>query len=150
MIFAIQICSKFLALAHKLKDLPPLIFRFILAYGFFEPALKKLNNFNDIVGWFGSGLHIPFPYLNAVMAVTVENLAYVLLPLGLATRLISIPLMVVMVVAIVTVHLDNGFACSKNGFEIPFYYFFMLFSLAITGPGKLSLDALLAKKYLGK
>ena len=31
-------------------------------------------------------------------------------------------LMIVMLVAIFTVHIGNGFAAGDNGFEIPFYY----------------------------
>ena len=56
--------------------------------------------------------------------------------------------MVVMVVAIATVHYQNGFPCGKNGFEVPFYYFFMLFSLVITGPGRISLDHLIKKHFV--
>ncbi len=55
--------------------------------------------------------------------------------------------MFVMIVAVTTVHLKNGFACGDNGFEIPFYYFFMLFALLIGGAGKYSLDTLLKNKY---
>lgn len=137
-----------ISFANKLKDLPPLIFRLILAYGFYEPALKKLTHFSDIISWFGS-MGIPFPELNAFLATATENLGVVLLTLGLATRFISIPMMFVMVVAVITVHYKNGFSCGGNGFEIPFYYFFMLFSLVVSGAGKFSLDYLIAKKYRG-
>jgi len=34
-----------------------------------------------------------------------------------------------MIVAIFTVHLENRFATSDNGFEIPLYYFVMLLVL---------------------
>jgi putative oxidoreductase len=53
--------------------------------------------------------------------------------------------MVVMVVAIVTVHLPHGFESGNNGFEIPLYYFIMLFVLMTHGAGKISLDGLLFK-----
>lgn len=131
---------------EKLKDLPPLLFRIVLAYGFYEPATMKLKNFSGIVEWFTS-MGMPLPKLNAFLATGTETVGFVLLFLGLATRIISIPLMVVMVVAIVTVHLGNGFEAGDNGFEIPIYYLLMLFSLLITGPGKFSLDALITKLY---
>ncbi len=131
---------------EKLKDFPPLLFRLVLAYGFYGPATMKLKNFDGIIEWF-SGLGIPLPKLNAFLATGTEITGILLLILGLATRIISIPLMIVMIVAIITVHLGNGFEAGDNGFEIPIYYMLMLFSLLITGPGKFSLDALITKYY---
>jgi putative oxidoreductase len=127
-------------LLSSFQSLSLLFMRLILAYGFYGPALKKLTNFDSIVAWFTNSLHLPFPYINAVLATTAEALGVVLLALGLKTRLISIPLMITMIVAIVTVHWKNGFAASANGYEIPLYYFIMLFVLATTGPGKYAID----------
>lgn len=128
-----------------LNDLPSLFFRLILAYGFYTPAMMKWGNINGIAEWFGS-MGIPLPTLNAYLAASTEMAAVILLPLGLATRFISIPLMVTMLVAIVTVHLGNGFEAGNNGFEIPFYYLLMLFALLVNGGGKISLDFLISKK----
>ena len=77
------------------------------------------------------------------MAASTEILGVVLLTLGLFTRLISIPLIVIMIVAITTVHIGNGFAAGNNGFEIPLYYMLFLALFASLGAGKLSLDYLL-------
>jgi putative oxidoreductase len=118
----------------------------VLAYGFYGTAMMKLKNFDSIVEWF-SGMGMPLPKLNAFLATGTETAGVVLLILGLATRIISIPLIIVMIVAIMTVHLGNGFEAGNNGFEIPIYYMLMLFSLVITGPGKISLDALITKFY---
>ncbi len=142
--FKMEIFNKIISYLEKLKDLPPLLFRIVLAYGFYGPATMKLKNFDSIVEWFTS-MGMPLPKLNAFLATGTETAGFVLIFLGLATRLISIPLMVVMVVAITTVHLGNGFEAGNNGFEIPIYYLLMLFSLIITGPGKISLDALITK-----
>ncbi len=131
---------------EKLKDIPPLLFRLVLAYGFYGPATMKLKNFNGIIEWF-TGMGMPLPKLNALLATGTETAGFILIFLGLATRIISIPLMVVMVVAITTVHMGNGFEAGNNGFEIPIYYMLMLFSLLITGPGRISLDSLVAKFY---
>ena len=136
--------QKFISVASSLSDLPPLFFRLVLAYGFYGPAMKKWEDINAVAQWFGESLHVPFPLLNAYMAASTEMLGVVLLTLGLATRLISIPLMVVMVVAITTVHLHNGFSCGDNGFEVPFYYLLMLFALLVGGAGRLSIDRLIA------
>jgi putative oxidoreductase len=137
--------KKFLDLTAKLKDLPPLIFRLVLAYGFAEPAWLKITNIGPTAENFQS-FGIPYPLLNAYMAGCTECLGVVLLTLGLATRLISIPLIIVMIVAIKTVHWQNGYSCSDGGFEIPFYYMCMLFFLHVNGGGKFSLDYLLCKR----
>ncbi len=119
-----------------------LLARLTVAYGFYEPAMQKWSDISSVATWFGS-LGIPFPTLNAYMAASTELLGVVLLTLGLFTRLISLPLMVIMVVAITTVHLAHGFSAGDNGFEIPLYYMLFLAIFASFGAGKLSLDHLL-------
>jgi len=140
--------EKYFKIANKLEKLnyiPLLLLRLVLAYGFFSPAMMKWQNMNSIIEWF-SGMGMPFPALNAYLAATTEAAGVILLTFGLGTRIISIPLMFVMVVAVVTVHLSNGFEASNNGFEIPLYYLLMLFVLFINGAGKLSLDYLIKRK----
>ena len=122
-----------------------LLARLVVAYGFFEPAKAKWSDINAIADWFGS-IGIPFPTFNAYMAASTEALGVVLLTLGLFTRLISIPLIFVMVVAIVTVHLPHGFEAGNNGFEIPLYYMLFLFIFLSHGAGKFSLDHLIFGK----
>ena len=119
-----------------------LLARLTLAYGFYQPAMQKWSDISSVADWFGT-LGIPFPTLNAYLAASTELLGVVLLTLGLFTRLISVPLMVVMVVAITTVHLSHGFAAGDNGFEIPLYYLLFLALFASLGAGKFSLDHLL-------
>lgn len=119
-----------------------LLARFTIAYGFYEPAMRKWADITSIATWFGS-LGIPFPTLNAYLAATTELLGVVLLTLGLFTRLISIPLIIVMIVAITTVHLAHGFSAGDNGFEIPLYYMLFLLLFASFGAGKFSLDHLI-------
>jgi len=119
--------------------------RLTIAYGFYEPAMNKWNNISDTAAWFAS-MGIPFPTLNVYMVATFETLGVVLLALGLFTRLISLPLIGTMVVAIVTVHLGNGFSAGDNGFEIPLYYLLFLGIFASFGAGKISVDNFLSKK----
>ena len=136
-------------LAAKILDNFQSIFLFFarltIAYGFYEPAMNKWNNISDTAGWFAS-MGIPFPTLNVYMVATFETLGVVLLALGLFTRLISLPLIGTMVVAIVTVHLGNGFSAGDNGFEIPLYYLLFLGIFASFGAGKISVDNFLSKK----
>jgi putative oxidoreductase len=115
-----------------------------LAYGFFNPAMMKLKDINSIAEWFGS-MGIPMPTLNAYLATGTEIFGVILLTLGLFSRIISIPLIITMIVAIVTVHGENGFDAGNNGFEIPLYYMIMLFTLLVYGSGKISLDHLFFK-----
>jgi len=129
----------------KLKNISLLLIRLILAYGFFGPAMMKIKDIEGIADWF-EGLNIPLPHLNAYLATGTELLGVVLLTLGLFTRIISVPLIVTMIVAIVTVHWSNGFDAGDNGFEIPLYYMVMLFTLMAFGSGKFSLDYLLEKR----
>lgn len=119
-----------------------LLARLTIAYGFYEPAMQKWSDISSIADWFGT-LGIPFPLINAYLAAGTELLGVVLLTLGLFTRLISIPLIVVMIVAITTVHLTHGFSAGDNGFEIPLYYMLFLAIFASFGAGKFSLDHLL-------
>jgi len=121
-----------------------LFLRLSLAYGFYEPAKNKWADINTVAEWFGS-MGIPLPTLNAYMAASTEALGVLLLTLGFATRLISLPLIVVMIVAIVTVHLGNGFSAGDNGFEIPLYYMLMLLVLVAHGAGKFSVDNFINK-----
>ncbi|WP_374444311.1 DoxX family protein [Epilithonimonas sp.] len=130
---------------NKLQDLPLLAIRMILAYGFYDPAMKKLQDINAIGDWFAS-LHIPAPYFQAYLATGTEILGVILLTLGLFTRIISFPLIITMIVAIVTVHWENGFSSGNNGFEIPLYYIIMLITLICFGAGRISLGHLLIRK----
>jgi putative oxidoreductase len=128
--------------AQYLQSAGLLFARLLVAYGFYEPAMMKWQDITAVAQWFGS-IGIPLPLLNAYMAASTEIAGVVLLTLGLGVRLISVPLMVVMIVAIVTVHLPNGFAAGDNGFEIPLYYFAFLLLFLSHGAGRFSLDRLL-------
>ena len=137
-----NIYMEFSRLSEYGKSLGLLLARLAVAYGFYEPAMMKWKDIGSVAEWFGS-MGIPFPTLNAYMAASTEVLGVVLLTLGLLTRAISIPLIVVMIVAIVTVHLPNGFSAGSNGFEIPLYYMLFLLIFFSQGAGKFSLDRLI-------
>ena len=140
-----------LVVAHlaKLKDVHLLVVRLILAYGFYNPAIMKWQNINSIAEWFGE-MGIPFPTINTYLAASTEMAGVILLTLGLASRIISIPLIFVMIVAIVTVHLGNGFEAGNNGYEIPVYYILLLLVILIYGAGKLSVDNIIKNKFFPK
>lgn len=143
------LCAKYLNGATKAGSFPLLLIRLVLAYGFFGPATMKWNDIHAVGDWFGT-LGIPAPHFNAYLAATTESVGVILLLLGLGTRFIAIPLIIVMLVAIRTAHWGNGFEAGNNGFEIPLYYIIMLLTLISFGAGKISLDAWLASKFKAK
>ena len=139
-----QIYLEFSRLTEYGKSLALLFARLAVAYGFYEPAMMKWSGIDNVAAWFGT-MGIPFPLLNAYMAASAEAAGVVLLTLGFLTRLISIPLIIVMIVAIVTVHLPHGFSAGDNGFEIPLYYMLFLFTFLTHGAGSISLDRFIFK-----
>lgn len=137
--FCKDLYIEFTRFSRYLQSLALLLARLAVAYGFYEPAMMKWSDMKGVAEWFGS-MGIPFPTLNAYMAASTEIMGVVLLTLGLFTRLISIPLIVVMIVAIMTVHIHNGFSAGNNGFEIPLYYMLFLLIFVSHGAGRFSLD----------
>ncbi|MEC7120893.1 MAG: DoxX family protein [Pseudomonadota bacterium] len=94
-----------------IDGLPALALRWYLVPVFWSAGMNKWHHFNDTVTWFGNpdwGLGLPLPWLMALLATAAEIGGAILLAFGLLTRWISIPLIVTMFVAIVTVHLPNG------------------------------------------
>jgi len=141
----INLYKRFVTILNKAQDIPLLFLRLILAYGFWEPAKTKWADINSVAEWF-DGMGIVAPKLSAYMAASTEMAGVFLLILGFGTRLICIPLIIVMLVAIKTVHWENGFAASDNGYEIALYYMLMLITLMCFGAGKLSVDYFIRKK----
>ena len=131
--------TEFSRLSEYTKSLSLLIARLIVAYGFYEPAMMKWKDIGSVAEWFGS-MGMPFPTLNAYMAASTEITGVVLLTLGLFVRVISLPMIIIMIVAIFTVHINNGFSAGNNGFEIPLYYMIFLLIFVSHGAGKFSLD----------
>ena len=97
--------------------LAPLAMRFYLAPVMWMAANTKWNpldpesSLDSTIQWFGNpdwGLGLPYPELLGYLAWSAEYFGAIFLVIGFAVRWISIPLMVTMVVAAVTVHWDNG------------------------------------------
>ncbi|MGD2119372.1 MAG: DoxX family protein [Chromatiales bacterium] len=117
-----------IALLNKLQDLldslraldflAPLALRLYLFPVFWMAGSKKIQDVDSIAEWFGNaewGLGLPFPEFMAWAATLTEFFGAMLLLIGLAVRWISIPLMITMVVAAVTVHLENGWLAVAEG-----------------------------------
>lgn len=101
----------------EIDFIAPLALRLYLVPVFWSAANNKWNPFDssssltNVIEWFGNsdwGLGLPFPELMAYLAWGAEYFGAIFLLLGLAVRWISLPLMITMVVAAVTVHWENG------------------------------------------
>lgn len=102
----------------NLDALPALLLRLYLAPIFWMAGTQKLSHFSDTVEWFGNpdwGLGLPFPLIMAALATATELAGAVFLLFGFATRWIAIPLSFTMIVAAVTVHLENGWLAVSTG-----------------------------------
>ena len=137
-----RLYNEFSRFTKYLKSFSLLFARVVVAYGFYEPAMMKWSDIHATAEWFAS-MNYPLPLLNAYVAATTEITGVILLTLGLFTRFVSIPLIVVMIVAITTVHLSHGFSAGDNGFEIPLYYMIFLLIFLSHGAGSFSLDYLI-------
>lgn len=128
----------------------PLALRLPVAIIFMAHGAQKL------FGWFGghglegtgqwmASIGLEPGYLMALGAGSAEFLGGLALLIGLFTRPAAVALAFTMIVAIVTVHLDNGLFMSNNGYEFGLALLATSVSLAISGGGRFSADQPLNK-----
>lgn len=132
-------------LRSSMKDLLLLSIRLTLSYGFLNAAIMKFQDVSSNAEWFKS-IGIPFPVINTWLSGGVEAIGAVFLIAGLLVRLTSVSLIFLMIIAILTVHIGNGFNSANNGFEINLYYILMLLTLLLYGYGKYSVNKLISHK----
>ncbi|RAL25312.1 DoxX family protein [Lujinxingia litoralis] len=129
-------------LRNTFNDLGLLILR--LWFGgamLFAHGMPKLQTFSEKANLFPDPLGLG-SQLSLVLAIGAEVGCALLLMLGLATRLVSVPLVFTMAVAAFVVHGDDPF--SKQEFAL--MYGFAYLGLFFTGPGRFSLDQLISRK----
>ncbi|MFT7405312.1 DoxX family protein [Zhongshania sp.] len=93
-------------------------------------------------GWMAS-IGIEPGMLMAILAGSAEFFGGLLLIAGLLTRPAALALTFTMVVALVTVHLDNGFFMANNGYEFALALLAISVGLVFRGGGSLSVDRLI-------
>ena len=122
------------------------ILRVVLGVTFILHGGQKLFvfGFAGVSGAFAQ-MGIPAPGLLGPFVAFVEFFGGIAILLGLLTRLAALGIGATMVVAILTVHLENGFF-APTGFEFPLSLLASAIALVITGAGDLSLDALIGKR----
>lgn len=132
-----------------------LVFRLHWGWKFFKTGKGKLLHHDNIVTYFGN-LGIPLPELNAWIAAGVECFGGILLMLGLLSRPTAVLTAFTMVVAYVAEDKDRAKLLAIFDDPEPFLeaapFFFLLTSLLVLafGPGKFSLDYLIARRWSAK
>ncbi|WP_249978064.1 DoxX family protein [Vreelandella olivaria] len=104
-----------------------------------------------LFGWFGgygltgtgqwmSSIGLEPGYAMALLAGSAEFFGGIALFLGLLTRPAAVVSAFTMLVAIFSVHFDNGLFLTNNGYEYALTLFAAIVALAIQGAGRLSVD----------
>ena len=125
--------------------------RLLLAWEFWEAGVEKFNGDN----WFAD-IQDAFPFPLSVVPVDIswflatwtELIGAVALLIGLGTRFFSLSLIILTIVAWASVHAGNGYNVCDNGYKLPLMYLVMFVPLLLSGPGKLSLDHWLARRFM--
>lgn len=127
----------------------PLLLAIRLYWGwqFFQTGLGKLRDIDKVVDFFAS-LGIPHPAFTAHVVGGLECVGGALLFLGFGSRLIALPLSVNMIVAYITADREALLAFFSDPGKFyaadPFTFLFASLLILVFGPGKISLDGLIA------
>src|ERR1700730_1197151 len=135
--------------------------RIIVGYGFMEHGYAKIMRGPESFTTILHALGMPAPGLLAWATILVELFGGLAVFLGAFIPIVSIPMAIVLFVAIFTVHLPYGFSSIKllsvdaagahfgqPGYETDLLYFAGLLALCIGGAGSLSVDGLLRRRRL--
>jgi putative oxidoreductase len=127
--------------------------RLIVGYGFIAHGYAKVANGPDHFAASLQGLGVPAPHLMAWTTIGFELLGGLAVLVGAYIPLISVPLTVILLVAVVTVHLPYGFSSIKlrgvtaagpqfgpPGYETDLLYIAALATLVLGGSGPLAAD----------
>ena len=120
-------------------------------------AIFAAHGAQKLFGWFGgyglegtagwmASIGLEPGYLLATLAGSAEFFGGLLLILGLLVRPTAVVLALTMVVAIASVHLQNGLFMSNNGYEFALVLLVITLGLIVRGAGSLSVDHALLQK----
>jgi putative oxidoreductase len=133
--------------------------RLIVGYGFMEHGYAKIvhgpENFIGILHAIG----VPAPALMGWATILVELLGGLAVLAGAFVPLVAVPMAAVLLVAMFTVHLPNGFSSIKllavtaagaqfgqPGYETDLLYLACLAALVLGGSGPLAIDDVIRKR----
>jgi putative oxidoreductase len=133
--------------------------RLIIGLGFIEHGVAKLTRGADEFIAILQAIGTPFADLLGRATIGVELVGGLMILLGAFVPVATVPMIVVLLVAIFTVHLPNGFSSIKllsydamgahfgqPGYETDLLYIAGLLALCAGGAGALSLDRLLTAR----
>jgi putative oxidoreductase len=118
--------------------------RLWMAEIFLRSGLLKIRNLSGAIYLFSEVHPVPFlaPWLAAYLVTAIELVCPVLLVLGLAARLAALPMLAMaLVIQFVVGAADPAFHLTEH-----YYWMFLLALIVTKGPGRLSLDHLLARR----
>jgi putative oxidoreductase len=131
----------------------PIPLRLIVGYGFLMHGVLKLGRGVDVFAAALEGLGLPAPHLLAWITVIVELAGGLAVLVGAYVKWVSVPMVVVLLVALFMVHLPFGFSSikflavtadgpqfGKPGIECDLLYLACLATLLAAGPGPLAFD----------
>jgi putative oxidoreductase len=133
----------------------PIPLRMIVGYGFAEHGFAKLLRGTDHFAAILHAIGLPMPNLLAWLTIVIELVGGFCISLGALVPIVSIPMAIVLLVAIFTVHLPYGFSSIKlldvtpngaqfgqPGYETDLLYLAGLVALVVGGSGPISIDSL--------
>jgi putative oxidoreductase len=125
----------------------------LLGFGFIAHGYAKLARGPEHFGTILDAIGVPFSHFTAWLTTLTEIVGGVAVAAGFAVELVTVPLAIVMVTAMVTVHWPNGFSTIKlqgvgpagarfgsPGYELNLVYIVGLVALALSPPTRLSID----------
>lgn len=149
----------FPGMASRYARWAPCLLRLMVGYGFMAHGFAKLARGPDHFTHILAALGMPFPALLSWATILLEIFGGLAFLLGALVTLISIPSLIVLLVAILTVHLPNGFSSIKlqsvdamgahfgpPGYETDLLYGACILALMLCGAGPLSVDGLIARR----
>jgi len=133
--------------------------RLIIGFGFMAHGFAKLSRGPEVFAGILQTIGIPAPSLAAWTTALVEFIGGLAIIGGAFVTIVSIPLIIVMLVALFTIHLPYGFSAIKlmgmnssgpqfgtPGYEVNLLYIAGLLTLVLGGAGLFSVDQLLARR----
>lgn len=135
----------FSALGSWLQSPILLVLRVFFGIGFFIAGFSKLQDIHKFQDYLTS-LSIPNPEIGAWATALTETIGGAFLVVGLLSRFVSLPLIVVMVTAYSTAHFESIQTALSNPQVIidqpPFLFLLTALLVFAFGPGYFSIDAL--------
>jgi putative oxidoreductase len=131
------------------KSLALLFGRLGVGLVFMSTGWGKVHSVEKVTAFFES-LHIPAPGFHAVLVGWTELLCGTAIVLGVLTRLAAIPLVISMIVAILTAKRAELHGLFDLVTFDEFTYIVLLVMIAVLGPGALSVDRVLAKRFFSE